>query len=527
MDIYASALSPGLDIGAGCFLLVVAALSIVGNLLVLVMAFKRSSKMKPPELLSVNLAVTDLGAAVTMYPLAVASAWSHHWLGGHATCMYYALAGFFFGVASIMNLVIMAVVRLIVSINMHSPKEKIGWRNVKLLCVWIWLYALLWALFPVLGWGRYGPEPFGISCSLAWGDMREEGFSFVICMFVFNLLVPTVVIVCCYFGIAIRLYVTYKKAGISFNRMPNIIKLHRRLLIIAVLISVGFIGCWTPYGLVSLWSVFRDSKSIPPEISLLPCMFAKSSTVYNPLIYYFFSRSFKAEVHKLRWSWPASKLCNMQRSMEDNTIYVLGNEVKPREASPTMHMSTETIVAATRRRRIFGLVQEMLLWKGRQGKKTQQQQQKPKHEEKSHIHYRPAEQRGGERERERERERGREREGVRERESEREGERERGREKERERERESERGRERERDEREREKVRESERERERERGREREGEREGEKESVRECERECVCERERERERERKKRESGRRKRDERKCVSGRERERVRRESV
>lgn len=100
-----------------------AVLSIVGNLLVLIMAFKRSSSMKPPELLSVNLAVTDLGAAVTMYPLAVASAWSHHWLGGDATCVYYGLVGFFFGVASIMNLTVMAIVRLFVSLNLQSTSE--------------------------------------------------------------------------------------------------------------------------------------------------------------------------------------------------------------------------------------------------------------------------------------------------------------------------------------------------------------------------------------------------------------------
>uniref|UniRef100_A0A8C6SIK8 Opsin 8, group member b n=1 Tax=Neogobius melanostomus TaxID=47308 RepID=A0A8C6SIK8_9GOBI len=242
-------------------------LSIVGNLLVLIMAVKRSSKLKPPEF--------------------------HHWLGGHATCVYYGLAGFFFGVASIMNLVIMAIVLL--------KQCHISWRNAKLLCVWIWIYALLWALLPLLGWGHYGPEPFGLSCTLAWGDMKEESVSFIISLFVFNLALPSVVIICCYFGIAIKLYVTYKKLGISYNRMPNTIKIHRRLLIvsIAVLISMGFIGSWTPYGLVSLWSIFRDSRSIPPEVSLLPCMFAKTSTVYNPLIYYFFSHTFKLEVRKL------------------------------------------------------------------------------------------------------------------------------------------------------------------------------------------------------------------------------------
>ncbi|XP_037541253.1 opsin-5-like [Nematolebias whitei] len=330
MDLYASALSPALDIGTGCYLLVLTVFSIIGNLLVLIMAFKRSARMKPPELLSVNLAVTDLGAAVIMYPLAVASAWSHHWVGGDVSCVYYGLVGFFFGIASIMNLTVLAVVRFVVSLNLHSTREKISWKKVKVLCVWTWLYALIWALFPILGWGRYGPEPFGLSCSLAWGQMKHDGFSFVVSLFSVNLLVPCVVIICCYFGIALKLYFTYKKS-VNSHRVPNVVRLHRRLLMIAVLISAGFIGCWMPYGLVSLWSILNDSSKISPEVSLLPCMFAKSSTVYNPMIYYFFSQSFKREVKQLGWMCLGSNPCHVTSSINDNNIYMVSVNVKSKE----------------------------------------------------------------------------------------------------------------------------------------------------------------------------------------------------
>ncbi|XP_077408506.1 opsin 8, group member b [Vanacampus margaritifer] len=298
-DHYRSTLSPTMDIGAGAYLLFITVFSIAGNLLVLVMAFNRSSRMKPPELLSVNLAVTDLGAAVTMYPLAVASAWSHRFLGGDSACLYYGLAGFFFGVASIMNLTLLAIVRFVVSLDLMSPTDKVSWRQMKLLCSWSWLYALLWALLPVLGWGRYGPEPFGLSCSLAWGHLRREDSSFVVAMFSFNLALPAAVIVCCYFGIAIKLHVTYRKALENGRRMPNVIKLHRRLLTMAVLISVSFIVCWSPYSVVSLWAAMGPGSPIPPQLSLLPCMFAKSSTACNPVIYYICSQSFKREVKQL------------------------------------------------------------------------------------------------------------------------------------------------------------------------------------------------------------------------------------
>ncbi|XP_031722080.1 opsin 8, group member b [Anarrhichthys ocellatus] len=322
MDIYTSTLSPAVDIGAGCYLLFVAVFSIIGNLLVLIMAVKRSSRMKPPELLSLNLAVTDLGAAVTMYPLAVASAWRHRWLGGDAICIYYAMAGFFFGIASIMSLTGLAIVRFIVSLNLHSPNEKVGWKKVKMLCLLTWLYALVWAVFPFMGWGRYGPEPFGLSCSLAWGQMKHEGFSFVISMFSFNLILPCVIIVCCYFGIAFKLYFTYRKSSNNSNQIPNIVKRHRRLLVIAVVISLGFIVCWSPYAIVSMWSILQDSSSIPPEVSLLPCLFAKSSTVYNPLIYYIFSQRFRKEVKQL-WLHFVSNLCHVSNSINDTGIYMV------------------------------------------------------------------------------------------------------------------------------------------------------------------------------------------------------------
>lgn len=100
---------------------------------------------------------------------------------------------------------------------------------------------------------------------------------------------------------------------------------------IAILISLGFIGCWTPYGLVSLWSIFNDSSKIPPEVSLLPCMFAKSSTVYNPMIYYFFSKSFKREVKQLPWLCVGANPCHVSNSVNDNNIYMVSVNVKSKE----------------------------------------------------------------------------------------------------------------------------------------------------------------------------------------------------
>lgn len=113
---------------------------------------------------------------------------------------------------------------------------------------------------------------------------------------------------------------------------------------IAVLISAGFIGCWAPYGLVSLWSIVCDSSTIPPEVSLLPCMFAKSSTVYNPMIYYIFSQSFKREVKQMRAMCLGSSSYHVSNSINDNTIYMVKiKNSKPKIAArSTLQDITET-----------------------------------------------------------------------------------------------------------------------------------------------------------------------------------------
>ncbi|XP_030800641.1 opsin-5-like [Camarhynchus parvulus] len=298
---YISKLHPAVDYGAGVFLLIIAILTILGNSAVLATAVRRSSLLKPPELLTVNLAVADIGMALSMYPLAIASAWNHAWLGGDTSCVYYALMGFLLGVCSMMTLCAMAVIRFLVTNSSKSNSNKITKSTVCILIAFIWLYSLLWAILPLVGWGYYGPEPFGISCTIAWSKFHNSsnGFSFILSMFLLCTVLPALTIVACYLGIAWKVHKAYQEIQ-NIDRIPNAAKLEKKLTLMAVLISVGFLSSWTPYAATSFWSIFNSSDSLQPVVTLLPCLFAKSSTAYNPFIYYVFSKTFRCEVRKLQ-----------------------------------------------------------------------------------------------------------------------------------------------------------------------------------------------------------------------------------
>ncbi|XP_054475028.1 opsin 8, group member a [Anoplopoma fimbria] len=289
-DKYMSKLSPAVDFWTGMYLMIIATLSVFGNMAVLVSASRRAALLKAPELLTVNLAVTDIGMALSMYPLSIASAFNHAWIGGDTSCLYYGLMGMIFSVTSIMTLAVMGMVRYLVTGSPPKTGIKFQRRTISIVISAIWLYASLWAIFPLLGWGSYGPEPFGLACSIDWngyGDSLNRS-TFIMTLSVLCTFIPCLVILFTYFGIAWKLHRAYQSIQSNDFQYGNV---EKKITLVGVMISSGFLFAWTPYVAVSFWSMFHSQEHITPFVTLLPCLFAKSSTAYNPFIYFIFKRT--------------------------------------------------------------------------------------------------------------------------------------------------------------------------------------------------------------------------------------------
>nr|XP_046229971.1 opsin 8, group member a [Scatophagus argus] len=299
-DKYISKLSTTVDFWAGIYLVVIAILSILGNAAVLVSAARRFALLKAPELLTVNLALTDIGMALSMYPLSIASAFNHSWVGGDMSCLYYGLMGMIFSVTSIMTLAVMGMVRYLVTGSPPKTGFKFQRKTISVAIIGIWLYAILWALFPLLGWGSYGPEPFGLACSIDWTGYGESlnHSTFIMTLSILCTFLPCLAILFTYFGIAWKLHRAYQSIQSNDFHYGNV---EKKITLMAVMISSGFIIAWTPYVAVSFWSMFHSQEHghMTPFVTLLPCLFAKSSTVYNPFIYFIFQRR-PSSRHKLQ-----------------------------------------------------------------------------------------------------------------------------------------------------------------------------------------------------------------------------------
>ncbi|XP_034966521.1 opsin-5 [Zootoca vivipara] len=285
-DPFESKLSKEADIVAGFYLLIIGIMSTLGNGYVLYMSIQRKKKLRPAEIMTVNLAVCDLGISVLGKPFSIIAFFSHRWIFGWSACRWYGWAGFFFGIGSLITMTAVSLDRYFkICYLSYGTWLK---RCHAFICLGIiWSYATFWATIPFAGLGNYAPEPFGTSCTLDWwlAQGSVAGQAFILNILFFCLLFPTAVIMFCYIKIIAKVKSSSKEVAHYDTRIQKTHVLEMKLTKVAMLICAGFLIAWIPYAVVSVWSAFGRPDSVPIKVSVIPTLLAKSAAMYNPVIY--------------------------------------------------------------------------------------------------------------------------------------------------------------------------------------------------------------------------------------------------
>ncbi|KAI3375227.1 hypothetical protein L3Q82_021729 [Scortum barcoo] len=170
---------------------------LLNNLLVLVLFCRYKLLRSPINLLLINISFSDLLVCVLGTPFSFAASTQGRWLIGDAGCVWYGFANSLFGIVSLISLAVLSYERYS---TMMAPTEadSSNYRKISLGIALSWAYSLIWTLPPLFGWSRYGPEGPGTTCSVDWTAKTANNISYIICLFVFCLIVPFLVIVFCY-----------------------------------------------------------------------------------------------------------------------------------------------------------------------------------------------------------------------------------------------------------------------------------------------------------------------------------------
>ncbi|KAL6119068.1 uncharacterized protein ACO6RY_03725 [Pungitius sinensis] len=289
-----SRISKGNDFLMGTLYTFFGVLSMLGNGILLFVAYRKKSSLKPAEFFVVNLAISDLGMTLTLFPLAIPSSFAHMWLFNRTTCMAYAFCGVLFGLSSLTNLTMLSCVCWLKVCCPHYG-NRFSFCHACLLVAGVWCYAGVFAVGPLWGWGEYGAEPYGTACCISW-DAPSKGaaaMSYIICLFFFCYVVPCTTIFLSYTFILLTVRGSRQAVQQHVSPQNKIASAQSLIIKLSVAVCIGFLVAWSPYALVSMWAAFGDPTAVPPMAFALAAIFAKSSTLYNPIVYLVFKPNFR------------------------------------------------------------------------------------------------------------------------------------------------------------------------------------------------------------------------------------------
>ncbi|XP_042606965.1 opsin 7, group member b [Cyprinus carpio] len=291
---FQSRISKENDLLLGTVYTIFGVLSLMGNTTLLFVAYRKKLSLKPAEFFIINLSISDLGMTIFLFPFAIPSAFAHRWLFTEVMCMCYAFCGVLFGICSLSNLTVLSCVCWL-KVCCPNYGNKFSSSNARLLVVGVWFYAAVFAVGPLSGWGQYGSEPYGTACCIDWHapSYNTPAMVYIVCLFFFCYIVPCTIIILSYTLILVTVRGAQHAVQQHVSPQNKISNMQTLLVKLSVAVCIGFLMAWSPYAVVSMWVAFTEPDLVPPIAFALAAMFAKSSTLYNPMVYLVFKPSFR------------------------------------------------------------------------------------------------------------------------------------------------------------------------------------------------------------------------------------------
>ncbi|PIK35078.1 putative opsin-5 [Apostichopus japonicus] len=150
---------------------------------------------------------------------------------------------------------------------------------------------------------RYTLEPFHTSCTVDWTSVLPGDRIYIVTIIVAVLVLPLGLIIICYVAIARKLYRHQLQLRQRGNRNHSTFIQFRnenRLIVTALVVTSCCLITWTPYAIASMILIaIGDNANLSAPVSFFPAMFAKTSTIYNPIIYFILNKNFRKDAIKM------------------------------------------------------------------------------------------------------------------------------------------------------------------------------------------------------------------------------------
>ena len=167
----------------------------------------------------------------------------------------------------------------------------------------MWLYALFWSLMPLCGWSGFEQEGIGTSCSVRWKSRRMLDLSYNICLLLACYVLPVSVMCFSYVKCCREIKTGAKSAkelwGRSSRFTRKTFETERRMARLFGVMTLAFLGAWTPYAVVSFIAMIGGPHVISDVAASTPAFLAKTSACLSPIIYVFLYKRLRRQIYSL------------------------------------------------------------------------------------------------------------------------------------------------------------------------------------------------------------------------------------
>ncbi|NXR34851.1 OPSR protein, partial [Zosterops hypoxanthus] len=259
--------------------------SVFTNGLVLVATAKFKKLRHPLNWILVNLAVADLGETVIASTISVVNQIFGYFILGHPMCVIEGYTVSACGITALWSLAIISWERWFVVCKPFGNIKFDGKLAVAgVLFSWIWSCA--WTAPPIFGWSRWGGGQgtgvaLGGSPSPSQGSPRPGTFRRGLGVSLLSPLTPQC-----------PLWTSIGPMGVAAQQKESesTQKAEKEVSRMVVVMILAYCFCWGPYTIFACFAAANPGYAFHPLTAALPAFFAKSATIYNPIIYVFMNR---------------------------------------------------------------------------------------------------------------------------------------------------------------------------------------------------------------------------------------------
>ncbi|GAV01297.1 hypothetical protein RvY_12034 [Ramazzottius varieornatus] len=256
----------------------------------------------------VNLAFCNMLMSAVLPPTYAISSFKGRWVFGYYGCQLHGLIGSMCGTVSMVTITAMALVQCSAMCKpFEQSQASVTARHSKSTLRFIWSYSTFWAFLPLVPpFAPYALSGYLTTCSCNVMDDRFANRVFIGSMCIGVYFVPLLLIIYAYGRI---MWITHKetcqrRATVDQGLRLRLATGRRRQTQVEsartiFYFVVGWLWAWTPYAVVAVMAISGAHSYLTPMAYHLPSMLAKTSAVYNPLIYAFSNSRNRTELYHL------------------------------------------------------------------------------------------------------------------------------------------------------------------------------------------------------------------------------------